>query len=197
MAALTATDPSDPVQYYFEETTGGGNDRNWGTSNSYTDAALSPGTQYCYRVKVRDSSPNQNESAWSVPPACATTGEPPASLPPYPDNNGNGQPGDPAQWDPQESGGFTGEPHEWPDGQGGYVHYMRADIAIDPEGATPVYYYFTCVGGQIPDSGWLISNDWFPSVPARFSPYSYTVKYGDAPDGGSVSAPCPVTPVIW
>ena len=118
MTAQTATDPegNDPVQYYFEETTGspGGNDSSWQTS-SYTDAGLSPDTQYCYRVKVRDSSPNWNESDWSTPPACATT-PPTVSLPPYPST---GVVGDRAKWDPQESGGFTGEPHEWPDGQGG------------------------------------------------------------------------------
>lgn len=206
MTALTATDPegNGPVEYYFEETTGGpgGTDRDWGTGRSYTDAGLSPDTQYCYRVGVRDSynPPNQNE-AWSTP-ACATTDEE-ENLPPYPDGpiggigGPPGQPGDTPQWDPEDVGGFSGEPHEWPDGQGGYVHYMRADIAIDPEGVTPVYYYFTCVGGQIPDSGWQTINEWFPSVPAQYSPYSYTVKYGDAPDGGSVSVPCPVTPVIW
>ncbi|MHC4216271.1 MAG: hypothetical protein ACYSWP_23205, partial [Planctomycetota bacterium] len=102
----------------------------------------------------------------------------------------------PAKWDPAPVGGFDGRPREWSDGQGGYVHYMRADPAIDPEGVTPVYYYFDCVGGQVPDSGWITDNDWYTSVPFH-SAYSYTVKYGDAPDGGSVSDPSTGPVVIW
>ena len=83
------------------------------------------------------------------------------------------------------------------------MHYMRAEIAIDPEGVTPVYYYFERTSGPSANSGWqtdqpgVPGNQWLVPVPAQFSPYSYTVKYGDATNGGSVSVPCPVTSVTW
>jgi hypothetical protein len=72
---------------------------------------------------------------------------------------------------------------------------MRAEPAIDPEGFT-VYYYFDCVSGAVPDSGWIADNEWYTNVPFH-SPYSYTVKYGDAPTGGNVSVASPVGGVIW
>jgi len=74
MTATTATDPSG-VSYYFDETSAnpGGNDSSWQADPDYTDDGLSASTQYCYRVKARDNSANQNETAWSSPDACATT----------------------------------------------------------------------------------------------------------------------------
>jgi hypothetical protein len=71
MVATTASDPSG-VQYYFDETTGGGNDSGWQPGESYSDTGLSTSTQYCYQVKARDLSPNLNETAWSTT-ECATT----------------------------------------------------------------------------------------------------------------------------
>ena len=74
MTATTATDPSG-VSYYFDETSGnpGGSDSSWQPGASYTDDGLTASTQYCYRVKARDNSANQNETGWSSPDACATT----------------------------------------------------------------------------------------------------------------------------
>jgi V8-like Glu-specific endopeptidase len=76
MTATTASDVSG-VEYYFDETTGnaGGSDSGWQDSASYTDSGLSPGTQYCYRVKARDKSSNHNETGWSST-ECVTTGTP-------------------------------------------------------------------------------------------------------------------------
>ncbi|MGB2984458.1 MAG: right-handed parallel beta-helix repeat-containing protein, partial [Phycisphaerae bacterium] len=83
MTATTATDPSG-IEYYFDETTGssGGSDSGWQTSRTYTDAGLSPDTTYCYRVKARDKSSNQNETSYSVT-RCATT-DPEPNNPPDP-----------------------------------------------------------------------------------------------------------------
>lgn len=66
MTAVTASDPSG-VQYYFEELSGnaGASSSGWQSSPSYTDTGLSVSTTYIYRVKVRDMSANQNETAWS------------------------------------------------------------------------------------------------------------------------------------
>jgi predicted esterase len=60
MTATTGFDPSGPVEYYFEETTGntGGSDSGWQSSPAYTDAGLSPETQYSYVVRMRDAAGN-------------------------------------------------------------------------------------------------------------------------------------------
>ena len=73
MTATTATDPSG-VSYFFDETSGnpGGSDSGWQADPGYTDDGLNAGTQYCYQVKARDNSTNQNETSWSSN-ECATT----------------------------------------------------------------------------------------------------------------------------
>jgi autotransporter-associated beta strand protein len=67
MAATTATDvASSPVEYYFENTTNS-NNSGWQFSQYWTDSSLTTGLPYSYRVKARDSSAAQNETAWSAP----------------------------------------------------------------------------------------------------------------------------------
>ena len=75
MTAATASDPSG-VEYHFTCTAGGGNDSGWQDSPFYRDTDLSPDTQYTYRSKARDKSPNLNETAWSDPNKSVTTGNP-------------------------------------------------------------------------------------------------------------------------
>jgi|GEM_PF-1247036 len=75
MEATSATDPEgNGVEYYFKETTGnsGANDSNWRDSNTYSNSGLETGTEYCYRVKARDKSSNENETEWSTT-ECDTT----------------------------------------------------------------------------------------------------------------------------
>ncbi|MHC4498409.1 MAG: Calx-beta domain-containing protein, partial [Planctomycetota bacterium] len=79
MTATTATDTSG-VEYYFECTSGGGNDSGWQDSTSYTDTGLTPDTQYCYRVQARDKSTNQNATAWSTTDCATTTSQQPQTL---------------------------------------------------------------------------------------------------------------------
>jgi hypothetical protein len=64
MKATTASDSSG-VEYYFECTSGGGHSSSWQNSPYYKDKGLLPNTIYTYRVKARDKSPAQNETAWS------------------------------------------------------------------------------------------------------------------------------------
>lgn len=74
--AATASDASAGLHsspYWFDETTGGsgGTDStDWQSSTTFIDSGLSAGTQYCYRVKARDSV--LNESAFSST-SCKTT----------------------------------------------------------------------------------------------------------------------------
>jgi len=60
MTATTATDPSGGIEYYFDYTSSptagpGGNDSGWQSSSSYTDSALGPNENYCYRVYAHDT----------------------------------------------------------------------------------------------------------------------------------------------
>ena len=73
MTATTATDASG-VEYFFEETSGnpGATNSDWQASPSYMDSGLSPETQYTYRVKARDLSPNRNETSWSTAESATT-----------------------------------------------------------------------------------------------------------------------------
>ncbi len=72
MTATTGSDPSGPVEYYFDETSGnpGGTDSGWQTSTSYSDTGLSPNTQYTYTVTMRDALQNTGTAS---SPASATT----------------------------------------------------------------------------------------------------------------------------
>lgn len=61
MVATTASDPSGPVEYYFENITSG-TDSGWTTETRWDNSGLAPGS-YDYRFKVRDA--EGNESDWS------------------------------------------------------------------------------------------------------------------------------------
>ncbi|MCK4751861.1 MAG: hypothetical protein KAS75_00340, partial [Planctomycetes bacterium] len=74
MKATTASDLSG-VEYYFECTSGGGNDSGWQSSNPvYEDTGLNPGAEYSYCVKTRDKSANQNETGFSAVVSATTEG---------------------------------------------------------------------------------------------------------------------------
>ena len=64
MVAATATDISG-VEYYFANITDPNHNSGWQDDTNYTDTALINGKTYSYRVKARDLSLNQNETAWS------------------------------------------------------------------------------------------------------------------------------------
>jgi hypothetical protein len=72
MTASTASDASG-VEYYFECLTVGGHDSGWRDSVTYEDTGLTTGVSYTYRVKARDKSPNQNETAWSTQESATPT----------------------------------------------------------------------------------------------------------------------------
>jgi hypothetical protein len=75
MTATTASDISTPVMYFFECTTDSDANSGWQESATYEAEGLTPLTLYTFRVKARDSSPNQNETGWSGT-ASATTDPP-------------------------------------------------------------------------------------------------------------------------
>ena len=71
MVASGAED-ENVVQYYFENVSIAGHCSTWQNNRDWTDTGLTASTEYCYRVKTRDISPNANETAWSNT-ACAST----------------------------------------------------------------------------------------------------------------------------
>ncbi|GMU34952.1 MAG: hypothetical protein HS101_11080 [Planctomycetia bacterium] len=83
MTATIATDATNPVQYFFEETTGGpgGTTSGWQTPNSYVDAGLNANTLYAYRVKARDAVlPTPNENTFSEIEDAATLIQTPSGI---------------------------------------------------------------------------------------------------------------------
>jgi hypothetical protein len=154
MVATTATDASG-VEYYFQCTSGGGNDSGWQDSTSYEDTGLSPETQYCYAVQARDKSPNQNATGFSTPPACATTDTVLDTTPPSPD---------PMTWaTPPYSTGTSSIA-------------MVATTATDVSG---VEYYFQCTSGGGNDSGWQDSTSYEDTGLSPDTQYCYAVQARD------------------
>jgi len=73
MTATEASDPSGPVEYFFECITPGGNDSGWQTDTTYVDTGLTSGVSYSYRVKARDVV--GNETAFSAPASATPEGD--------------------------------------------------------------------------------------------------------------------------
>ena len=57
MTAVEGSDAYPPIEYYFLETSGntGGTTSGWQSSSTYVDSGLTAGTQYSYRVAMRDA----------------------------------------------------------------------------------------------------------------------------------------------
>ena len=72
MTAMTAFDDNPPVMYYFECTNYGDANSGWQSGQTYVANGLIPGTEYTFRVKARDSSAAQNETAWSIEQSATT-----------------------------------------------------------------------------------------------------------------------------
>ena len=150
MTATTATDASG-VEYYFKCTAGGGNDSAWQDGTTYEDTGLSELTQYTYRVKARDKSSNQNETAYSTTKS-ATTEDGTAPTP------------DPMTWatDPYATGSTSIS--------------MTATTATDTSG---VEYFFDCTAGGGNDSGWQDGTTYEDTGLSPSTQYTYQVKARD------------------
>jgi len=70
MSATTGADVTGPVEYFFDETTGGGSDSGWITSDTYEDTGLADNTEFTYTVTMRDDLGNEGGTS---APASATT----------------------------------------------------------------------------------------------------------------------------
>ena len=172
MLATIAYDDSD-VEYYFEHVLGDGHDSGWQDEPNFTDVNLAPNTEYGYRVKARDKSPNQNETDLSVT-VYTTTLVPQDLDPPLPD---------PMEWDlVVDANGFDGTPHLVNPTGGTFEYYaeMTAVIATDAGGG-PVKYYFECTteGGGGFDSGWILTPTYSVLLGGRHNVHSFRVRASD------------------
>ncbi|WP_353415664.1 DUF6288 domain-containing protein, partial [Haloferula helveola] len=183
MAATTATDIIG-VEYYFEETSGnpGGDDSGWQNSPTYLDTGLNNSTSYSYRVKARDKSPDQNETAWSTVESTSTT--------------------------PADTTAPTPNPVTWaiaPTPLSSRVITMTATTASDPSG---VEYYFTNTTISGHESGWQDSPKWTDVNLDPSTSYTYEVKARDkavaatetapsAPTVATTLAPPPPGPLVY
>jgi hypothetical protein len=167
MVATTGTDPSGPVQYYFDETSGnpGGSDSGWQTSSSYSDTGLSPATQYTYRVRTRDSVPNTGN--WSTSESATTDTPPPDTTPPTPD---------PMTWATA------------PYATGDNSIDMVATTATDPSG---VEYYFNETSGNPggSDSAWQDPTSYSDTGLNAGTQYCYNVQARDKSVNQNATAP--------
>ena len=150
MTATTATDASG-VEYYFDCTAGGGNDSGWQDSTTYGDTGLDDLTEYTYRVKARDKSSNQNETAYSTTKSATT-------------QDGTAPSPDPMTW--------ATEPYA----TGETSISMTATTATDVSG---VQYYFDCTAGGGNDSGWQASATYEDTGLDPDTQYTYQVKARD------------------
>jgi hypothetical protein len=67
MTAVTATDDTPPVDYYFECTNVADINSGWQLGTTYTFTGLTENTVYSFRVKARDSdSPDRKETGWAI-----------------------------------------------------------------------------------------------------------------------------------
>jgi len=74
MAATTAIDALNGVEYYFRCASGNGPDSGWQYGAVFEPKALTLATEYTYITKARDTSGNLNETEWSVAATARTFG---------------------------------------------------------------------------------------------------------------------------
>jgi len=163
MRATVANDESG-VEYYFESVSGGGHDSGWQDSLSYNDTPVDPNTEYCYRVKARDKSPNRNETPWSTV-ACVITPLPPDTVAPTPN---------PMAFDPN---GLPQEFRAGPDPLKDYWIEMTAATATDASGV--VEYFFECVDDHRYSSGWQAATYYTVNVGRGGLGWGWRVKARD------------------
>jgi len=160
MTAVTATDESGYVEYYFDSVSGGAgrNDSGWQTSPSYTDSGLQADTKYAYNVRARDAAGNlTNVSVRGFATTDTTTTE--DTTPPSPSQ---------MTWQSP------------PSATGTSAISMTAVTASDDSGY--VEYFFDSVSGGAgrTDSGWQTSPSYTDSGLQANTTYSYTVRARDA-----------------
>jgi chitodextrinase len=158
MTAVTATDDSGSVEYYFTCVSGGPgcSSSGWRTNSTFTDSGLQANTSYSYKVTARDAAGNTNTASST---ASATTEAEPDTAPPSPSQ---------LSWTSP------------PAATGTSSISMTAVAATDDSGS--VEYSFTCVSGGpgCSNSSWQTSRSYTDSGLQVNTSYSYKVTARDA-----------------
>ncbi len=168
MTATPGSTSNAPVEYFFTEITGnpGASNSVWQISNTYVDSILTPDTQYCYTVTMRDSLGNVGSSSAAV---CGSTQGVIDIYPPTPN---------PAE--------FSIEPV--PSG----INSMTMTAVLGSDFTGPIEYYFgeTSFNPGGSDSGWQPSTTYVDTLLSFGTEYCYTVTMRDALGNvGNTSAP--------
>jgi hypothetical protein len=170
MTATKVSSPSGKVEYKFDRTLPTTATSGWQSSPTWTQSGLTTGTSYTYTVTVRDG--RGNTSSPSAPAAALAR-----------DDAGPALPIAAAHWQML--------PYATIDNKVS----MTAQSASDPSG---VQYYFHCVSGGGPDSGWQSSATYLTPVQADGT-YIYQYKVRDVSARNNESAysttyPAKITP---
>lgn len=80
MEAVTATDVTGPVEYFFERTNGTPANSGWISSTTWVGPGPVANSPWSFRVKARDAAPTANETSFSVPSATITAIETPSGI---------------------------------------------------------------------------------------------------------------------
>ncbi|MHC4647235.1 MAG: fibronectin type III domain-containing protein, partial [Planctomycetota bacterium] len=172
MTATTGSDPSGPVEYYFDETSGnpGGDDSGWVTDPVYNDTGLQPDTQYTYTVQMRDSLLNTGTAS---APASAPTPPVGDTEPPTPD---------PATFASPPAAVSSTE--------------ITMTATTGSDASPPVEYYFDETSGNPggSDSTWTTNPAYNDTGLDPDTQYTYTVQMRDSlANTGTASAPASAT----
>ncbi len=178
MTSNVAVDEPYGVEYLFENVTTGANSgwQDGVLGNVWSQSNLVAGNTYTYRVKARDKSPNQNETAWSNSGGNVTMPPPDVTAP-------------------------TPNPMTWstsPVVTDGLLVYMNATTATDPYLGVEYFIENMTTGAN---SGWQSASYWFENCNSFNTQYTYRVKARDlSPNsnetswsviGGNVTIPTP------
>jgi hypothetical protein len=155
MTARAAADASALVEYQF--TRDDGKASGWQSTRTWTDAGLPQGAKHSYTVQVRDGRGNVSKAS-AAAGAVARDDTPPARY-------------------------AVGEWQSLPYATLDNCVAMRAMSVTGKDGCPkiepdPVEYYFHCVSGGGPDSGWVESPFW-KSAPLGDGTYTYQFKTRD------------------
>ena len=152
MTAMASSSPSGKVEYKFDRTSPSPASSGWRSSPTWTQSGLTTGATYSYTVTVRDG--RGNTSSPSAPASAIARDDAGPALPVLAA----------AHWEML--------PYATIDNKVS----MTARSASDPAG---VQYYFHCVSGGGPDSGWQASPTFVTPAGLPVGSYVYQYKVRD------------------
>ncbi len=180
----------EQVEYIFEQTKDTNYDSGWrqgydpggldyfAEPHIWIDTGLTPGTQYTYRVIVRDKSELQTHEPHETQPSIEISVVPGADV----------NPPAPVEWATKIDDGIYGLPYPTDP----ITIRMIARVAIDPEGSNVQYRFRgvagTTAGNEGLDSDWQDSAQWNVTVVDIYLD-GYTFEFQVRDEIGNVSAP--------